>query len=36
MEINQGSGLELPVRIRVFKFSCCASLLDKPPLLTVV
>lgn len=36
VEINQGSGFELPVRIRAFKFSRCASLLDKPPLLTEV
>lgn len=34
MEVNQGSGLELPLRIRGFNFSCWVSFLDKPLLVT--
>lgn len=36
MEVNQGSGLELPLRIRGFNFSCWVSFLDKPLLVTGV
>lgn len=36
MEVNQGSGLKLPLRIRGFNFSCWVSFLDKPLLVTGV